>query len=289
LVNKFLKTPTYWIATPALMGIIAMGGFICHEIMRQRAERREGPARAAVLRAHTWPAESAAAMARVKLRQMAADTGDLRTIDLRPYVNVMLTPRTPVPNEPGENALAEMPVGVHTFGGVSFDVAGKIQLMGRGLLKSNRIYPVIRKSIEISQKCRRIHLLHGASHVAYYPDTTIAKLVLHYADGSTGEIAIVSGEHLLDCWGPTYTTPAMRERLAPLSRDTELAWVGNSAGDPQEPSPSAARIYKSTFVNPKPDLEISTIDYISTLTDAAPFLIGLTQEQAAEQTQKIEK
>jgi hypothetical protein len=286
-VHNFLKTPTYWIAAPALAGILAMGGFACHEIMRQRTERLEGPARTAALRARAWPAESAAVMERVKSRQMAAGTDNVTLIDLRGYVNVRLTPGASVPHEPGENALAELPQGVHTFGGAPFEVSGKIQLMGRALLKANRIYPVTRKNIPIAQKCSRILMLHGASHAAV-PGDTIAKLVLHYSDGSTGEIPIVSGEHLLDCWGPIYTTPAMGERLVPCSPDTELAWVGNSAGDPQTPSLVAARIYKSAFANPKPDLEISSIDYISTLTGAAPFLFGLTLEKATEQTQKLE-
>jgi hypothetical protein len=226
-------------------------------------------------------------MARVNSRQQAAGTGAMTMIDLGPYVNVRPSPATSVPNEPGENALSELPRGVHTFGGAPFEVSGKIQLMGRALLKAGRIYPVTRKNIPLSRKCSRIDLLHGASHAAG-PGTTIAKLVLHYSDGSTGEIPIVSGEHLLDCWGPIYTTPAMGERLIPSSPDTELAWVGTSASDPQQQSLFAARIYKSTFANPKPELEISSIDYISTLTDAAPFLIGLTLEKAEEQTQNME-
>jgi hypothetical protein len=287
-VNNFLKTPTYWISTPALAGILAMGVFICCEFMLQRTERLEAPARAAALRAHAWPAESAAVMERVKSRQQAAGAADVTMIDLRPYVNVLLSPGTSVPNEPGESALAELPRGIHTFGGVSFAVNGRIQLMGRALLKANRIYPLIRKNILISRKCSRIHLLHGASHAAYM-DETIAKLVLHYSDGSTGEIAIVSGAHLLDCWGPIYTTPVIREPLAPGSPGTELAWVGNNAGDPQTPPLMAARVYKSTFANPRPDLEISSMDYQSALTEAAPFLVGLTLEKAAAETQKLEK
>jgi hypothetical protein len=285
-VNNFLKTPTYWIATPALAGIFAAGIFIDNEVMRQRTESLEGPALAAALRANIWPAESAAVMKRVKLRQQAAGEGDVTMIDLRPYVNVL--PASRMSTEPGENAQAGPPSGVNTFGGVTFEVSGRIQLMGRALLKANRIYPVIRRNIPVSQKCSRIHLLHGAGYAAT-TDVTIAKLILHYANGSTGEIPIVSGKHLLDCWGPIYTTPAMGEQLAPRSRDTELAWVGNNGGDSEKPPVMAARIYRSTFANPRPDLEVSSIDYVSTLTDAAPFLVGLTVEKAVKQTEKMEK
>jgi len=35
---------------------------------------------------------------------------------------------------------------------------------------------------------------------------------------------------------------------------------------------------KITFANPRPELEISTVDFISTETITGPFLVGLTVE-----------
>jgi hypothetical protein len=277
-VNKFLTTPTYWISTPVLAGILALGLVIGRNILRGRAELLQGPARMAALRTQTWPAESAAVLERIKSRQLAPATENQTMIDLQPYVNIGPTTPTPGLEAAPETDLAGLPQGIHTFGGVSFDVAGKIQLMGRSLLSANRIYPVIRKNIAISQKCRQIHLLHGASHVLDL-DVTVAKLVLHYADGSTKELAVVSGEHLLGWLGPIYTTPAAGEQLAPKDRGTELAWVGNDSRLPQPPSILAARIYKTTFPNPQPGVEIASVDYVSTLTGAAPFLAGLTLEK----------
>ncbi|MGA2543344.1 MAG: permease prefix domain 1-containing protein [Verrucomicrobiota bacterium] len=277
-VNKFLTTPTYWISTPVLAGILALGLLIWSNLMRGRAELLQGPARAAALRTHTWPAESAAVIERIQSRQLATAAENQTMIDLQPYVNVGLTTPTSGVDSAPETDLAGLPRGIHTFGGVSFDVTGKIQLMGRGLLSARRIYPVIRKNIPISQKCRQIHLLHGASQVMEL-DVTVAKLVLHYADGSTREIAIVAGEHLLDWRGPIYTTPAAGEQLAPKDRGTELAWVGNDSLLPQPPPLLAARIYRTTFPNPQPEVEIASVDYVSTLTGAAPFLAGLTVEK----------
>ena len=103
-----------------------------------------------------------------------------------------------------------MPEGVHTFGGVAFAVHGKIQLMGRSLLpREPGVFPSSEpeKNIQISRKCARLDLLHGASGLQE-SDGTIARLVLHYADGSTREIEIVTGENVLDWQGPTYTTDA---------------------------------------------------------------------------------
>ena len=105
----------------------------------------------------------------------------------------------------------------------------------------------------------------------------IAKLILHYEDGSTGELALVSGEHLLDWWGPirTKTGDGFDEPKAP---GTELAWAGSNAWIRRQRPEASLRLYKSTFDNPRPALAISTIDYRSTMTKAAPFLVGLTVE-----------
>jgi hypothetical protein len=277
-VNKFLTTPTYWISTPALVGMVALGVMVGRNLMRGRAELLQGPARVAALRTHTWPAESAAVMERIKTRQLTTRADNETRIDLRPFVNVNLASPTSAFAEAPEDEMAELPRGIHTFGGVSFDVAGKIQLMGRSLLRANRIYPVMRKNIPIAQKCRQIHLLHGASHVLE-PGVTVAKLVLHYADGSVREIGIVAGEHLLDWRGPIYLTPAAGEQFAPKARGTELAWVGTDSRLAQPPPIVAERIYKSTFANPQPEVEIARMDYVSTLTSTAPFLVGLTVEK----------
>jgi hypothetical protein len=42
--------------------------------------------------------------------------------------------------------------------------------------------------------------------------------------------------------------------------------------------PMNRSLYKSTFANPQPDLTVSTVDYVSTMTATAPFLVGLTVE-----------
>jgi hypothetical protein len=41
---------------------------------------------------------------------------------------------------------------------------------------------------------------------------------------------------------------------------------------------SSLRLYRTTFTNPQPDKEIVTMDYVSAMTEAAPFLVGLTVE-----------
>src|SRR5206468_2370630 len=95
-------------------------------------------------------------------------------------------------------------------------------------------------------------------------------LVLHYSDGAETEIKIRFTEHVLGWWGrishPDKTT----------DRHTSLAWTGSN------PVASGRGfrlcIYKTTFENPRPTVPIESIDYVSAMGNAAPFMIALTLE-----------
>jgi hypothetical protein len=108
--------------------------------------------------------------------------------------------------------------------------------------------------------------------------TAVAKLVLHYSDGTQREIALVAGDHVLDWWGPIYRTGVAKTSCDPAAPGSELAWAGSNPRLKQQQPASSLRLYRSTFANPDPDKEIVTMDYVSTQTDAAPFLVGLTVE-----------
>ena len=59
------------------------------------------------------------------------------------------------------------------------------------------------------------------------------------------------------------------------NRETErstIAWSGfNSAK-------VVVRLFKTTWVNPLPETEIVSLDYVSTMAPAAPFLLAVTAE-----------
>jgi len=213
----------------------------------------------------------------LKAGQEAVASAHATTIDLQPWLNETLNDSTGDPAKSTANNLAGLPAGVHTFAGVPFDVAGRVQLLGRGMTGPHqKLFPVAVRGVVIGRKCDRLHLLEGASNVLA-PGEKIARLVLHYQGGTQSEIGIVSGEHVLDWWGPIYNTDSGIGRYT-KSPGTELAWAGsNPAIRDQEPE-FALRLYRSTFANPHPELEVTSLDYISTVTDAAPFLVGLTVE-----------
>jgi hypothetical protein len=115
-------------------------------------------------------------------------------------------------------------------------------------------------------------LLHGAGGEVYDRNQVIiAKLVLHYADKSQKEIEIRRREHVRDWWGDP--------KKGPTGTNSVLAWTGTNAAVKQYfGGTNYLRLYKTTFNNPVPAVTIDTIDYVSTMQNSSPFLIGLTVE-----------
>lgn len=260
--RRFL-TPTSIVATILLLAIVSL-------VWLATKASAESVARRAELHEKIWPAERAQVMEAIKARQSVKETKGESTIDLRSKVTIPLSKT---------NSLAELPSGIHIFGGVPFDVEGSVQLWGRGFEKADKRFPERARGISIRRKCARIYLLHGVGFVKDdMRGQMVAQLALHYVDGSQEMLSIKIGEQVQAWWGPIYKTeadPGLCEISAP---GTELAWVGTTP-EIQERSPEASlRLYKSTFENPHPDREIASVDYVSTLAEAAPFMVGMTVE-----------
>jgi hypothetical protein len=275
-IKRGLRTPTYWVV------VLILGAVFLMFVSMNQASRHRTVIRAenADRRKNVWPAERAAVEEELRTRQATSETTHETTIDLQPYINAQLSESTDGgPKGLKENNLLELPAGTHVYGGVPFDVEGRIQLMGQGLQQWKQVFPVSVKDIKIGRKCGRIYLFHGENcNMVGQVKGQVARLVLHYADGSERQIFINSGEHLLDWWGAIYKTGAINGRRFLTSTDSELAWVGTNPWIKRYQPDMSLRLYKSTLANPQPDLELETIDYVSAMSYAAPFMVGLTVE-----------
>jgi hypothetical protein len=249
------------------------------------------------LRNRVWPAERKAVLDLLQIRQSMKETVGEKSIPLQPFATALLTDPVCWFDKTNFATVADLPRGMHTFAGVPFAVSERVQLTGNGYKELGVAFPSAIKRIPINQKCRFLHILHGAAFVRTkapsVPDeqgfmpvlpvyvTTnlpVARLVLHYADGRQAEIEICSTQHLLDVWGPICTTEVpVRERCV-SSPDSELAWASSRVPIEKSEMLNSVRVYKSRFENPRPDTELVAIDYVSTRTEAAPFLLGLTIE-----------
>lgn len=186
---------------------------------------------------------------------------DSRLIDLSAAYNGLLS--QPWQGYPG-NDLAHLPVGLQDFGGVRFDVRGVVQLHGMYLPIR---HPERVDCIRISRSFRWIHFLHGAS----LDETTSRKIgsyILHYADGQAREKPILYGQDVMDWWVDPKRPARPTAAQAILTGENEAA---RSYG-------RSIRLCQIKWENPRPDVEVASLSFVSEGTKAAPFLVAVTVE-----------
>jgi hypothetical protein len=119
--------------------------------------------------------------------------------------------------------------------------------------------------IQIGQCCRSVHFLHAVSWGNQVPrGTEVGSYVFHFADGTTQKMAIICGEDV-DEWWQSPDQPQTYPRA-------KVIWKGANARG------NKIQLFKSTWPNPKPELEIVSLDFRSSMTEAAPFLVAVTVE-----------
>jgi outer membrane lipoprotein-sorting protein len=160
--------------------------------------------------------------------------------------------------------LSGLPQGVQTLGGGDFDVRGVVQLAGRAEPYPAGAFPTEVRGIPIGLKCRRLHFLHGTAWSA--PDgTQVGHYVMHFANGQTRAFPVLYGYDVRD-WLVRRNEPAAETTGA------AVAWTGSGGFGGRR------RLYRSTWENPLPDVEITSVDYLASMADPAPFLIAITAE-----------
>jgi len=173
-----------------------------------------------------------------------------------------------LPHEDPGNNLASLPTGRQEFGGVVFDVQGLIQLQGQCWVKRGYVLPEHVDGIPVHSAAQHVHILHANSGFGDPLGTTVASLVLHYADGAESHLEIRHRENVLDFWAWRPATPT--------DTNTVVAWTGESPATARRGF--GVRLCRTTFANPQPQKKIETIDYVSAMAGSAPFLVALTVE-----------
>lgn len=168
--------------------------------------------------------------------------------------------------KPGAN-LTPLPKGVQVFAEAAFDVRGLVQLAGKPAIEeAGTDFPQAVQGIKINYKGRKLHFLHGTAWSAE-EGTKIGEYVLHYANGRTQSVPIVYQQHVRDWWV---------QEGDPIPTDADVAWTGEN--EASHKLGYNVQLHKYTVNNPFPDTEIETIDFVSEMTESAPFLIALTIE-----------
>ena len=151
--------------------------------------------------------------------------------------------------------------------GVKFDVRGIVQLSGRSAVDQLSVrFPNEVKDIKIDRLCEQLHFLHAAGWVSA-DGTKVGFFRVHYQDGKTEDIPIIYGTHVRDWWAAPDARPVTA---------SEVAWKGSNRASTA--SRMSLQVYKTTWKNSRPDASIASLDYVSTMSPSAPFLLALTTE-----------
>ena len=92
--------------------------------------------------------------------------------------------------------------------------------------------------------------------------------------GGKEELELVGGTHALRC--TSQSVPPMLNLLQ--ESPTELAWMGSNPYLKKNNPGAALHIFRTTFDNPRPGAQVTSIDYLSTMVNPGPFLAGITLE-----------
>jgi serine/threonine protein kinase/WD40 repeat protein len=184
-------------------------------------------------------------------------------IDLAPVYNVRLDESWF--GGARENSLGNLPSGLQRLAGVSFDVRGIVQLAGREFERGE--YGNRANNIVIARSCRRLHFLHATQNSGV-AGQAIGRYVIHYSSGAEAVAPIVYGYTVRDWWKKS-GEPASPAGLVE-------AWTGTN----REASANGTtiRLFRWTWENPLPGVEIRSLDFISNNTQCAPFLVAITAE-----------
>lgn len=212
-----------------------------------------------------------------------ADDVCYRFVDLQPYANQRLDEDFLPGNYPGDS-LSEIPRGFKKLGGVEF-VIGEALLQVAGKFLPD--HPERIKDIEVGRPLHKLHFLHAARWGAfgrrgdgmghYVPDgTPIGYYEVVYADNHAEAIPIVYGVDVRDWW-------SVWDNSKPVKRGT-VVWTGNNrhlrGRSEANHTENPLRLYLTTWENPRPEIEIESIEFVSVKQTATPFCVAITSESS---------
>ena len=206
-------------------------------------------------------------------------------IDLTPYYNVRLDGwlHPEINDHFVDNGLAGFRAGMVTLLGIKFDARGVILIRSferRGGDRQSmwQRYPVRLEGIQVRQRVRKLHVLQavcaadeaergGGTDIE--EGTQVGSYVWHFTGAAAYEQPILYGRDLRHWWMPNAERPVELER-------GRIAWIGDTPL--ARKFGARVRLYLTTYVNPRPELEVSHLDIVSKMTQAAPFLVAMTVE-----------
>jgi hypothetical protein len=160
------------------------------------------------------------------------------------------------------------PGGLQTIGGVPFQIDGAVQFRCVNVQMAKfDAYPTRTGRIPIRRRVARFHLLHFSE---FWGDQgePVARFVMRYADGKEHQVLLRYGVHLQD-WNQH-----VRNSATCSDRNTRTVWT---APAPTE-GPWMTTLWKTEVVNPRPEIEIASIEVRSLFSHVRYNMPAITVE-----------
>lgn len=132
-----------------------------------------------------------------------------------------------------------------------------IMLGGRAMPAS---FPRRVDGIQVNAKLTALNFLHGCAHSAE-PDKKVGSYVIHYEDGKTSQIDLLYSRSI----------SAWNDQSSAMSYG--FAWRGKGQDG------RLVGVSDLRWKNPRPEVKVTTIDFIAEDTEASPFLVAMTAER----------
>jgi hypothetical protein len=162
----------------------------------------------------------------------------------------------------------DVPRGLQKFGNVPLEIGGMICLWGESNAKGGLVFPEQLQGIQVSRKFDAFYLYHTS--FAHSPEgAPVAQLVFRYGDGTAHTNEIQYGTHVRH-WG--WQRGEVAELNDPKSK---MVWWGNNSTSRPD-RPRLLRFFITEFPNPKPAVEVTTIDLFSSKQRTASCILAMT-------------
>ncbi len=172
---------------------------------------------------------------------------------------------------PGDScSLAGLNPGVHTLGGLPWDIRGVIQVCSASTeVDSFRSFPTAVENIPVRQAAHRMHFLGAAAWGGTWQhQPEIGRILIRYADGETARYPLVLGQNLFDWFD---NTPRFD---LPEDGSARVVWQGSNPLSRE--NNAGLRLFDMVWSNPRHDEPIESLDLVA--VDGNPFLVAITIE-----------
>jgi len=160
-----------------------------------------------------------------------------------------------------------VPVGFQVFDHVPLQIEGTLCLWGDGNAKAGAVFPEQVLGIAVNRKFETLYVFH-CTFYGSPNNTPVYDLVFRYEDDYSVTNTIRYGVDTID-----FNSPGGKKMVGPTGTNSKVAWVGGSfTKDGKRP----LLFCLTAIENPKPFLEVKTIDLFSCKNKSAGVVLALT-------------